>query len=74
MVSKKLLTEAQASQYIGMSRSFLRQSRMDGIRINRTPGPAWIRVGTRSIRYSIDALDEWCDSFPTHVPNKGKAA
>ncbi len=73
MTSIKLLTEAQAAQYIGMSRSFLRQSRMHGIRENRTPGPAWIQVGTRSIRYPIASLDEWINSFPTYEPNKGNA-
>jgi hypothetical protein len=36
---KITFTEIEASEYIGMSRSFLRQDRMNGLRVNRTPGP-----------------------------------
>ncbi len=49
-ISSRALSEQEASQYIGMSRSFLRQSRMEGDRINRTPAPPFIKIG-RSIRY-----------------------
>jgi predicted DNA-binding transcriptional regulator AlpA len=66
----KLLTEKQAAKYIGMSRSFLRQSRMDGNRNNRTPGPPWIQVGSRSIRYRVEDLDEWIESFPKFNPHE----
>jgi hypothetical protein len=38
-IRKRGLSEAEAAEYIGMSRSFLRQARMDGERFNRTPGP-----------------------------------
>ena len=55
---KKLLNEPEAAKYICMSRSYLRQARMDGIRKNKTPGPPFIRVG-RSIRYLKDDLDQW---------------
>jgi predicted DNA-binding transcriptional regulator AlpA len=65
---QKLLTEQQAATYISMSRSFLRQSRMDGLRTNRTPGPAWIQIGSRSIRYRVEDLDEWIASFPKYKP------
>ncbi len=60
--SKRVLTEAETSQYIGMSRSFLRQSRMDGIRPNRTPAPPFIKIG-RSVRYLLDDLNAWLDQF-----------
>ena len=49
-VPKRVFTETEASNYLAMSRSFLRQSRMDGIRESRTPGPPFVRVG-RAIRY-----------------------
>jgi hypothetical protein len=49
-MTKIILTEKEASEYIGMSRSFLRQDRMNGYRVNRTPGPPFIKIG-RSIRY-----------------------
>ena len=58
----RMLTEQQAAEYIGMSRSFLRKSRMDGNRANRTPGPPFIRVTARAIRYDIRALDAWIEA------------
>ena len=55
---KNILTEKEASEYIGMSRSFLRQDRMNGVRENRTPGPHFLKIG-RSIRYVREDLDSW---------------
>jgi len=54
----RLLTEKQAAPYIGMSRSFLRQSRMSGKRQNRTPGPPFLKIG-RKVLYLADDLDAW---------------
>ncbi|MBW8189674.1 DNA-binding protein [Neiella marina] len=62
MTTKNVLTEAEASHYICMSRSFLRQARMDGNRLNRTPAPPFIKIG-RSIRYMKGDLDNWLSSF-----------
>ena len=61
-IQPKALTEIEASQYIGMSRSFLAQSRMDGNRDNRTPAPPFIKIG-RSVRYLREDLDRWLDNF-----------
>ncbi|MEO8401037.1 MAG: DNA-binding protein [Gammaproteobacteria bacterium] len=55
---KITLTEKEASEYINMSRSFLRQDRMNGIRENRTQGPKFLKLG-RSIRYLREDLDSW---------------
>lgn len=60
--AKRAFTEKEASQYIGMSRSFLRQARMEGNRVNRTPAPNFIKIG-RSVRYMIEDLDQWLDRF-----------
>jgi predicted DNA-binding transcriptional regulator AlpA len=60
--SQRALSEIEASQYISMSRSFLRQSRMDGNRDNRTPAPPFIKIG-RAVRYLRDDLDNWLDQF-----------
>ncbi len=60
--STRALTEIQAASYIGMSRSFLAQSRMDGHRENRTPAPPFIKIG-RSVRYLLDDLNDWLDQF-----------
>ena len=61
-VVKRALNEIETAEYIGMSRSFLRQSRMEGNRTNRTPAPKFIKIG-RSVRYLIEDLDNWLDSF-----------
>jgi predicted DNA-binding transcriptional regulator AlpA len=60
--NKRALTEIETSVYIGMSRSFLRQSRMDGQRQNRTPAPPFIKIG-RSVRYLLEDLDNWLNNF-----------
>tara|TARA_R110002167_G_scaffold73684_1_gene206381 strand:- start:1702 stop:1962 length:261 start_codon:yes stop_codon:yes gene_type:complete len=59
---RRVLSEIETSQYIGMSRSFLRQARMEGNRDSRTPAPPFIKIG-RSVRYLIEDLDNWLDSF-----------
>ncbi len=57
-MSKEILTEKEAAIYIGMSRSFLSQDRMNGYREGRTPGPTFIKLG-RSVRYHKKDLDDW---------------
>ena len=56
------LTEQQAAQYLSMSRSFLRQGRMNGDRENRTPTPQYLKIG-RSVRYLKEDLDTWLEQF-----------
>ncbi len=56
---KRGFTEEQAAFYLAVSRSFLRQSRMDGVRENRVSGPRYIKVGARMIRYLLEDLDTW---------------
>ncbi len=60
---KEILTEKEAAMYIGMSRSFLAQDRMNGFRENRTPGPAYTRLGGLTIRYLKRDLDEWINQY-----------
>lgn len=57
---KHCLTEQEAAQYIGMSRSFLRQNRMNGLIGNRTPGPPYVKIG-RSVRYQLSDLNIWLE-------------
>lgn len=63
--SRRAISERDAAKYIGMSRSFLAQARMDGPRKNRTPAPPFIKIG-RSVRYLREDLDNWLDSFAKH--------
>ena len=58
----RALTELEAAKYIGMSRSYLAQARMDGNRQSRTPAPPFIKIG-RSVRYLREDLDLWLDNF-----------
>ena len=53
-----VMNEREAARYIDLSVSFLRQSRMNGDRRSRTPGPPFVRIG-RSIRYRVEDLDRW---------------
>jgi predicted DNA-binding transcriptional regulator AlpA len=59
-VAPRAMTEIEAAQYIGMSRSFLAQSRMDGYRENRTKAPRFIKIG-RAVRYLKEELDRFLD-------------
>ncbi len=59
---KRALSELEAAAYIGMSRSFLAQSRMDGDRENRTPAPPFIKIG-RSVRYLLEDINDWLNQF-----------
>ena len=61
-ISPRAFSEIEAAKYIGMSRSFLAQSRMDGHRDNRTQAPPFIKIG-RSVRYLREDLDQWLDDF-----------
>jgi predicted DNA-binding transcriptional regulator AlpA len=61
-IDKRALSEKETSEYIGMSRSFLRQSRMEGNRATRTSAPPFLKIG-RSVRYLREDLDNWLDSF-----------
>lgn len=59
---QRLISEADAARYLGVSRSFLRESRMNGIRKNRSEAPPFIRLGGgRAIRYCVEDLDAWID-------------
>lgn len=52
------LSDAEAAEYIGMSVAYLRKSRVSGNVGNRTPGPAYHRMG-RVVRYLRSDLDLW---------------
>ena len=51
---KRVLTEQEASTYIGMSRSWLRISRCHG----KYEAPPFVKLG-RSVRYLLEDLDQW---------------
>lgn len=58
---KRGFSTAQASHYLGVSESLLRQSRMNGEREDRIDGPRWVTLGKRKIIYYLEDLDAWLD-------------
>ncbi len=58
MSTRPSLPESEAAAYIGMSVPFLRADRCRGHIGNRTPGPAYFKLGRR-VRYAIADLDAW---------------
>jgi len=66
-IKKNAFSEIEASEYIGMSCSFLRQGRSNGDRPGRTPAPSFIRIG-RTIRYRRQDLDTWLEQLVVEVP------
>ena len=63
---ERLLTTQQTSDYLQVSESFLRQSRMEGKREGRTPGPPFVRIG-RAVRYQLSDLDAWLSEHRVEV-------
>jgi len=55
------MSEADAACYLGVSRSTLRQGRMDGGREKHAGSPIFVRLG-RKIIYLRDDLDRWLES------------
>jgi predicted DNA-binding transcriptional regulator AlpA len=55
---RRAISEAEASEYLGVSRATLRQGRCDGRRDNRMPPPPYCKIG-RKIVYLVDDLDTW---------------
>jgi predicted DNA-binding transcriptional regulator AlpA len=60
--NKPRIKEPAASEYIGLSRPWLRLKRMAG----QEGGPPFIRVG-RAILYDVRDLDVWLDSHRVGV-------
>ena len=66
-MEQRLISEKDAAEYIGMSAQFLRKSRMEGVRQNRTAGPPFVRIG-RSVRYDLSDLEKWIDAHRRAIP------
>ena len=56
------MTEAEVAEYIGMSRSFLRQCRCRKSGVGAPRGPRYLKIGV-SVRYRKRDIDEWIDSL-----------
>jgi predicted DNA-binding transcriptional regulator AlpA len=60
----QLLTEKQASAYLGVSLSSLRKGRSEGRHGKRTPMPRYVRVGGR-VYYRRSDLECWSSELQT---------
>ncbi len=67
---KRGLNEEEAADYLGISRSSLRQGRMHGPRTHRMPPPPFVRVG-RKILYLIEDLDGWLAAHRCDLVKRG---
>lgn len=67
MYEKRLLTTKEAAEYIGLSPSYLKQSRCGQRKINHD-APDFKVINQNSskptISYDMRVLDEWIDSLP----------
>ena len=54
---ERLLTEREVAEILGVSRAFLRQSRMKSPRISEAP--SYVQVGVRAVRYRLEDLEEY---------------
>jgi hypothetical protein len=59
-IKKRGLSEAETAQYLGVSRSTLRQARIGYLK-GRLPTPPFVKVG-RKVIYLLDDLDRWLES------------
>ncbi len=61
----RLMDDQEAARYIGMSAAYLRKARCEGNIGDRTPSPAYIKIGG-AIRYDKADLDRWIDEQKRH--------
>jgi len=66
---KHTLTEVEAAEYLNVSRSVLRQGRMDGPRQGRMPVPPHVQLGRKILYRKID-LDAYLEQ---HLVVQGAA-
>jgi hypothetical protein len=57
-----LLDEKRTARVLGVSLSFLRKSRSEGTRFERTPAPPFVYVGGR-VYYRLGDLKDWVDDL-----------
>lgn len=65
---KRVMKEAEAAQYLGLSASLLRQMRLAHPRATAPHGPVYVKIG-RAVRYLVDDLDAWL-AMRRQVPTK----
>src|SRR5690349_21824782 len=65
----RVLTEAEAAQYIGMSSAWLKKSRTKRFR-GVIDAPPFVRAGIKRVVYRMEDLETWQEGHLEHVgPN-----
>lgn len=72
-MSRNVLTEQEAADYIGMSISYLRQDRCYGAIGGRTPGPRFLKYG-RAVRYRLSHLEEWLEEHTQYSEQRADSS
>ena len=63
MIKPRLYDEKSAATYLSLSRAYLTHARSKGKSASGASAPSFIKIGG-SIRYPIEELDKFIDSFP----------
>ena len=58
-----LLTSIEAADYLGYSEYSLRRSRCEGQSLSGHKTPDFVRIGTKTIRYKKEVLDDWIEGL-----------
>ncbi len=66
-MGNQLLTTKQAANYLGVSAAFLERDRWAGARIQ------FVKLGTRSIRYRQQDLDDFIEQQTRHSTSENTA-
>ena len=64
-IEPRLLREAEAAEFLGMSTRYLRKARYTPS--EGTPGPPFVKLG-KSIRYDREDLVEWIQAHKMNRP------
>ncbi len=66
----ELMKEKDAAEYLGWSRSSLKQSRVTG-KLAGVASPKYVKIGY-SVRYKLSTLKEWLKQFDESPYKKGE--
>ncbi len=62
----QLLSTDDAAVYLGLASTTLRRSRWSGI-LCGVEAPSFIKLGTKTVRYRKDVLDQWLANCGTYA-------
>lgn len=72
-IEDRALTEAEAAEFLGVSKMTLRTSRSLGARPGRMKPVPYFKIGARCVRYSFADLNAYRESFRVDPNSEGAA-